>query len=322
MSKVAAAPGGDGIAPVESTTEEIQPIATRPELPDASATDDALNSHIDEVLGLPKQDIKSESVPTDATTESTAGESSDDSTEAEDETPAEDSDEFASADESTESDAKPTPDKPVQADTVKNDLVLNLKDANGKEFVLKPGDDIDEVLKDFEPTGTGQIMRIIGDFNKLNADAAQQEANAATEADKAAQVAEQQATINAWDKEIAGLQTEGRIGKPTLKPTDPGYLKDPTVVRVDQVFKYMTTENAKRATAAQAAGTTPLLIRSFGDALDKLELQEMRQAQAKAKANGLDAAKAKSSLIGGGNGNTTNAPAPYIAGSHSSIWDV
>lgn len=324
MPKQAAAPAptGDGALVQDAPTTDPS-TNNLPALADASKTEAELEAHITEVLNLPTASAPGDK--TDATT------------------PDKPADPAATATATTTGgESEPQPDKPAEpvppaaapaqpvakvadapaAGTAADDLVLTVKDAEGTEFTIKPGDDIDEVLKDFKPTGTGQVMKVLGQVQELNAKAdAKAVADTAAKADEA-KAADERATLAAWDSEIQDLQASGRIAKPTLKPTDAGFANDPAAKRVDEVFKFMAATNQARAAAAQTAGRSPLFIRSFEDALDKLEIQERKAAEAKTKTDDLEVARRKSAAIGGGAGNAGGTANVYRPGSAHSIWDI
>lgn len=315
MPKQAAAPsGGDGAAVVDTAGEAATNL---PDLVDASKTEAELADHITEVLGLPVDKVEDKSDGAAIQDAGAGGTATGDKG----------AGEAAKTDVDAGKSKVVPPVEPVAkieaAPIVASPLELKVTDAKGVEFTLKPGDDIDVALKDFEPSGTGQVMKVIGQFQELNVKAEQAKTDAQTAAQKAEAEAEFKSIQASWDGEITALQTAERIGKPAVAITDPAYKDDPVAKRVDAVFQFMATENQARQAAAKAAGTAYLPIRSFTDALDKLELQEMRAGQAKAKNTDLEIAKQKSAAIGGGAGSGAGSvEKPYVPGSAKSIWDV
>lgn len=311
---------------------------------DASPDQASLDAHISEVLGLPTQEVKTSDTATagadggvgKSTIPSDGGElpsgtgSEGRGTKTEDlsgDQGAEGSQGTDAAAEAAKSGDKgserKTSEKPVPSDKTPDGpaLSLTVTDKNGKEFTLKPGDNLDEVLADFEPKNTGQIMKIISDLQQLNADQKAQDEDRATQAAAEEAQASRAAQVESWDNEISDLQTAKRVPVPQAKPGTPAWKTDPAVVRVNQVFEFMTKENAKR----QAAGSSNF-ITSFEDALDKVERVELAaklDRQASTNTTTADeAAKLKAGRIQGAGAKSNNAPPIYRPGQHTSIWDV
>lgn len=310
---------------------------------DGSADQAALDAHIDEVLGLPTQEAPKNDSKTDRTGDGKGGDGADGgagdkggegkSGEAGDGAGADQAAaDAAQAEADAAAETAKSGDKGAKRPTVKvedagdkapngSPLTLTVKDKTGKDFVLKPGDDLDEVLAEFDPKSTGQIMKIISDFQKLNADqVARDAANAAQEATQQQEQA-RAAQVDAWDTEITNLQADNRVPKPVAKPGSAAWKADPAVVRVSEVFEFMTKENAKR----QAAGSSNF-ITSFEDALDKIERAEMSTKLADRTktdtATADETARTKAGRIQGAGGRGNNAPAPYRPGQYASIWDI
>lgn len=306
---------------------------------DGSADQATLDAHIDEVLGLPTQGAK----PNDSATTGTDGDGATDSnadagsakggadagaaggeaTQGNDGKPAD----GREADKGTETgDKRPerkAAEKPVASGeaTDRTPLTLAVTDKNGKEFTLKAGDNLDEVLADFDPKNNGQIVKLLDDFRQLNADQQAADAEAKTEADTQAAEANRQAQVQEWDNEITQLQADNRVPKPVAKVGTAAWKTDPAVVRVSEVFEFMTKENARR----QAAGSNNF-ITSFEDALDKIERVELSKqvaAAAKTTTTAADAtARAKASRVQGAGARSGNTTAPYRPGQYASIWDI
>lgn len=179
---------------------------------------------------------------------------------------------------------------------------LEVEDVNGEKFTLKPGDDLEEVLKDFEPKNNGQIFKIIDDLNQLRDAKKAFDAAEATKTQEA-EAEKQLADINAgWDKEISALQGTKRI-----PVTTDG--KQPE--RVTQVFEFMGKENDKRVEDGRP------LLRSFEDALDKLELQESKDEQAKKDKEEKELARKRGGIVGGSSAPATNGPPVYRGGARN-----
>lgn len=177
----------------------------------------------------------------------------------------------------------------------------------GKEYKIEKIEDLPE---DFIPRNNRQILEIIDNLHKLEATKAKDEAaNEVAETTKAEATARKE-MLSSWDKEIEGLQKEGLIEQPKLKPTDPKYLEDPAMKKVADVFEFMEKTNNAR----KAAGN-PNLIRSFADAFDKLELVELKATRDKAAKDEVETAKLKAGVQGGGKSGTSGGkPQVYVAG--------
>ncbi len=182
------------------------------------------------------------------------------------------------------------------------DFSLEVTDANGDKFTLKPDDNLEEVLKDFEPKNNGQIFQVLKDLGKL------EQAKTNYEADQAEQTAETEkqeriTSIQAgWEKEIETLQGSKRI--PT---TATG--KDNE--RVNEVFKYINEENNKRLEDGRP------LLNSFEDALDKLELKETKEAAIKKDKEEKELAKQRGGIVGGSSAPASSGPPTYKGGARN-----
>jgi len=136
--------------------------------------------------------------------------------------------------------------------------------------------------------------------------------------EEAVKTAEQQEAdkLAAWDAEVQDLIDAGIMEAPKAKVGDKGFLEDPSVKKIDAVFKYMTAQNDERA----KEGKSP--IQSFGTAFtmynNDIETKVAAEAEAKANAD----AKAKGALVGGSSAASTGTTPSYIAGSASNIWEI
>lgn len=193
------------------------------------------------------------------------------------------------------------PDAPSEPDVDIPTFELEVEDVNGEKFTLKPGDDLEEVLKDFEPKSNGQIFAVLEKLGELKSQKAAFEQEQATKAEES-EKAEQLATIQSgWDKEIESLQ-----GAKRLEVTTDGKNE-----RVDAVFKYMNEENDKRIEDGRP------LIRSFEDALDKLELIETKTAAAEKAKEEKELARKRGSLVGGSSAPATSGAPVYKGGARN-----
>lgn len=179
---------------------------------------------------------------------------------------------------------------------------LEVEDANGEKVTLKPGDKLEDVLKDFEPKNNGQIFQIIDDLHQLRAEKEKYDADAKVKAEEEAHTTALQEINDGWNKEIEALQGDKRI---------PVTTDDKHSERVDEVFKFMGEENAKREEDGRP------FIRSFEDALDKLELRESKEAEAKKAKEEKELTKKKGAMVGGSSAPATSGAPVYKGGARN-----
>lgn len=175
---------------------------------------------------------------------------------------------------------------------------LQVEDANGEVLTLNVGDDIEKVLENFEPKSNGQILKVLHDFMRLEDQKAAHDAQQETAAQEAQRAEAVSKISQGWDAEIQKLQGEKRL------PLDAKIAE-----RRNAVFKYMSDENQKR----EADGRP--LIQSFEDALDKLELQERKDADKEAAKKAKEDVRQRGNMVGGSSAPATSGTPPYVAGS-------
>ena len=139
------------------------------------------------------------------------------------------------------------------------------------------------------------------------------------------------AVMDGWDAEISDLIQAGFMEAPKGGIGEDGFNDDPTVQKIDAVFKYMTAENEKRATEGRPR------INSFGTAFNlySKEHPDEGDPEAKAKADKektdaeevakkeAELTKKRGALVGGGSGGSNKGSAPvYKRGSAHSVYDV
>lgn len=200
-----------------------------------------------------------------------------------------------------EAPAAETPAEPVEAPS----FALEVEDVNGEKVTINPGDNLEEVLKDFEPKTNGQIFQIIKDVMDMESAKKEYDTEQETKAGEAAH-AETLANIHAgWDKEMAALQAEKRLPV----SADPNNPNKEFVERRGAVFRFMAEENSNR----QKDGRP--LLQSFGDALDKLENREAKEAKVEADKKERELAKKRGSMVGGSSAAATSSAPVYRPGS-------
>lgn len=289
--------------------------------PDASATEEALQSNINNLLGSQFDD------PRYKAPEVNDGKDADDT---KGDVPGT-ADKPASEAQRGDGDLKPaseTPAKSVEVETppvveakaeVKpvvaepKDYSLTVVDASGKEWKIEKATDLPE---DFMPKNNQQVMQILDDLNVKRTERANDEAQAAKDAADAEATAKDQANqqaqrdqLTAWDAEISQLQKVGKLPEPKLKPGDQGFVDDPAVKAVDEIFGYIVEENTRREKTGQPKLT------SFTDAFRNIELTKIEEAQAKAAKDEAETAKLKAGMVGGGSARGgSKVDKPYIAG--------
>ena len=181
---------------------------------------------------------------------------------------------------------QPTPPEDVEPPV----FSLEVEDVNGEKLTIGPDDDVEKVFENFEPKSNGQIFKILDDLQKLRADKESYESEEAEKAENTERETQLVAIRDGWDKEIKELQGSKRI--PVVNEGEENK-------RVDEVFEFMNEENQKRIEQDKP------LIRSFEDALDKLELREQKQAEEQRKKEQKETARKKGALVGG-----SSAPVP------------
>lgn len=181
-------------------------------------------------------------------------------------------------------------------------FALEVEDVNGEKFTLKPGDDLEEALKEFEPKNNGQIFKIIDDLQQLRADEKQYKEDQETQAAETAKNEKIAEIQSGWEKEIEALQGSKRV---------PTTVDGQDNERVNQVFQYMNEENEKRMDDGRP------LLNSFEDALDKLELKETKETQAKKDKEEKELAKKKGSLVGGSSAPASSGTPVYKGGARN-----
>jgi hypothetical protein len=186
------------------------------------------------------------------------------------------------------------------------------------KLVYDPNDPSSFIPEDFKAKNDRQIADIL----EAKAEMAGLYKERQSEFDKAEAtkgvVQEQKALLDSWDAEIKDLIDSGLMEAPKLKPGDEGFDKDPSTLKTDAVFQYMTDQNNERI----KNGIAP--IKSFGLAFTMYENSEAVKAAAAAEKKENEDTKAKGALIGGSSaasGGTAEAKG-YKSGSYNNIWSV
>lgn len=261
-----------------------------------SAATEASTDEAEEETGsvTPEEVAKALRLPTPAKQEATEDKTNTEETDStEEEEAAEEEVDDETEEETTDDVEEPT------TTTDAPDLSLEVEDANGKKFTLKPGDDLEKVLEDFEPKSNGQIMKILDDFRKLGDQQSAYEAEQETQAAEAARTERIEAVKSGWDKEIATLQGNKRLPVTTDgKPSE----------RINQVFQFIREQNEQR----QKDGRP--LLESFEDALDKLELRESKDEAVKKAKEEKELARKKGSIVGGSSAPASSGAPVYKGG--------
>lgn len=227
----------------------------------------------------------------------------DESTDEEAEEPVADEEEPAEEPGEEPADEEPKEETPAEEVTPTEEptFALEVEDANGEKITINAGDDLEQVLADFEPKSNGQIFKILQDVMRLEGEKQAHDAQQAESTERAeyeAKVAKVQA---GWDAEIEALQGEKRLSVKEEERTE----------RVNEVFKFIAEENAKRSQSDRP------LIQSFEDALDKLELREKKEAEAEAKKEAKTQQRRNGGLVGGSSAPATSGAPVYRGGARN-----
>lgn len=218
----------------------------------------------------------------------------------------------------------PTETPAPQADDLWVEVERVVTDDLGEEtvetvkLVYDPNDPSSFIPDDFTAKSTKQLAEIM----EAKAEMAKLYEDRQSEFDKAeaskTSASQEKAIIDGWNAEIKDLIDSGVMVEPKLKPGEAGYDADPSVMKTDEVFKFMTEKNAERA----KTGIAP--IGSFGLAYTMFENNAAKLAEVEAEKKENEDTKLKGAMIGGGSAASggTADQAAYVSGSHKSIWDV
>lgn len=204
-----------------------------------------------------------------------------------------------------------------------------------KTFKVGVDDELPEEARFKNDKQLAEYLQARDEMNKTKAERQQDHDSKVAEQEAAqSEVAARQATLDNWDSEIEDLVGAGLIEAAQKPPADPtkGYTAeeveaDPGLKTVDAVFKFMATENAKRATE----GKKPLP--SFATAFNLWSKDQTNaEAEAKKKADEEEAkrkaeeVKNRGGKVGGsgsgGGAASGGSSSIYKAGSARSIWQV
>lgn len=225
--------------------------------------------------------------------------------------------------------AQPAPAAPTELVAPQtDDLWVEVQDSEGKDvklvfdptnpaaflpagFTFKDDNQLFEIME-----AKAEMAGIYKDReSEYNTEVEKREADATATEQTTNSQAEQTA---AWDAEIQDLITGGLLEAPKITDAnDPKFLEDPTIAKVDAVFKYMAEQNI-----ARAAENKPLL-RSFGTAYNLYNKNSEAAIQEAKIAEANKLAKARGALVGGTSAPSSAGEAPiYVAGSAKSMYEA
>ena len=115
--------------------------------------------------------------------------------------------------------------------------------------------------------------------------------------------------MQSWDKEVDELVEQGRLPEKPKKGND-------AYKTVDNVFKFMKSENERRSKAGRAS------VESFIDAFELYELAESRKSKDDKDKQEQEDAKKKGDKVGGSSAGSKGDNYIYRAGSAATIDDV
>lgn len=217
----------------------------------------------------------------------------------------------------TETTAPQSDDLWVEVDRVVTDD-LGEETVETVKLVYDPNDPSSFIPDDFTAKSTKQLAEIMeakAEMAKLYGD--RQAEFDKVESDKTA-ASQHKSILDGWNAEIKDLIDSGILEAPKLKEGEEGYNADPSVMKTEEVYKFMAEKNLERA----KDGIAP--IASFGLAYTMFENDATRKAEAEAEKKDNEETKLKGAMIGGGSAASggTADQAAYVSGSHKSIWDV
>lgn len=204
------------------------------------------------------------------------------------------------------------PEQPVEQPDPEG-LFIEVEDAAGNKYKITQESDLPE---DFVPKNNRQVIEILRQLDKLDAEKANQAASEEQKAQEAAAEQHKQEVLTGWDNEIQSLIDAGIVEAPKAKPGTKMWESDPAVQKLDGVFKFMVEQN----TARSQAGKPPLT--SFAEAyMLKDAIDAKAQTEAKIKEDNA-AAKAKAGLIGRNSAPASKGNEVYAAGQARSMDDI
>lgn len=126
------------------------------------------------------------------------------------------------------------------------------------------------------------------------------------------------ALIASWDQEIADLIKSGVLEEPKVKEGDKDYNDDPSVKKTNEVFAFLTEQNAQRV----KDGIPP--IQSFSLAYTMFENDAKRLADVEAKKKEDEDTKKAGAMVGGGSAASGGSAEPkgYTSGKYNNIWSI
>lgn len=219
----------------------------------------------------------------------------------------------ADSDESEDSDNDGAEDESAAELASNPDFSFEVEDANGKTYKITKIEDLPE---DFDPKNNRQVMEIIAQANKLEGEIARHEEQIAKDEEATILSNAQKEIQTGWQSEIQELVDEKLLDKPKLAENNPKYNDDPSVKKIDEVFKFIKDTNDARKKA-----NNPNMLTSFRDAFDRMELRDLKVQKADESKKEGDLAKAKAGVIGTSSTSSVDVPA-YRAGSYRSIDDI
>lgn len=218
---------------------------------------------------------------------------------------------------------EPEPEAPTEiAAPTTDDLWVEVQDSEGNAVKLSydPENPNTFLPADFTFKDDQQLFEILDAKNEM--------ANLYRErtAEYQTQVEESEAKENAaksdaeqtasWDAEIQDLIDGGFMETPKAKQGDKNFLEDPTVQKIDAVFKYMAEQNKTRLAEGKP------VLRSFGTAYNLYNKTQEADAAVIQQKKDNDLAKARGSLVGGTSTTSTGEAPLYTVGSAKSIWEA
>lgn len=222
-------------------------------------------------------------------------------------------------------------DKPAELEAVQTDDLWveaekSVEDAEGNvtyekiKLVYDPEDPSTFIPEDFKFKSDKQLADIL----EAKAEMASLYKERTSEYDQAKETQEtskseekqQTEQIAAWDADIENLIESGLLDQPKTKPGEENWKEDPSVKKIDAVFKFMVAENDKR----KEAGKEP--NRNFVLAFNQYNKSEADSEAVEAEKQKTADTKRKGALIGGGSASSGGGEKPYVPGSYGSIHEV
>lgn len=220
------------------------------------------------------------------------------------------------------------PDTTIQTDDlwIEVDKVVQNEDGTTKtekvKLVYDPDNPSTFVPDDFQFVSDKQLFEIMeakSEMANLYKERKSEVEKAIAEFEsKKSEATTQQEQLAAWDAEIDMLIDAGIMEAPKAKAGTPEFTKDPTVQKIDNVFKFMKERNKELV----KNGKNP--IKSFTLAYNMHEAEAKKQADEAAKKQEIERKQTLGSMVGGSSAPSAGGSnkGHYVSGTYSNVQNA